>query len=249
MDFTGKTAIVTGGANGIGKAVVEGIVKGGGKAVITDINEQAANAVRQELGENVLFYPMDLSDAAGIRSCIASVINDLKKVDILINCAGIVNTLAFQEITDADWQKVMRINLDGTFATCSAVYDHMKANGKGSIVNIASVAAKLGGGLLGTAAYATSKAGVIGLTKALAREGGPFGIRCNAVCPSYTATAMTQKITDDPEYTQKVLGVIPLGRGAVPQEIANMILFFASDLASFVTGEIGDADGGITRDG
>jgi Dehydrogenases with different specificities (related to short-chain alcohol dehydrogenases) len=249
MDFTNKTAIVTGGANGIGKAVVESIVKGGGRVAITDINEQAAKAVQQELGENVYVYTMNLSNSAGVRECIASIIRDLKKVDILINCGGIVSTLPFHEITDEEWEKVLRINLTGTFTTCSAVYDHMKANGAGSIVNIASVAGKIGGGLLGTAAYATSKSGVIGLTKAIAREGGPFGIRCNAVCPSYTQTAMTQKITDDPEYTRRVLSVIPLGRGAVPQEIANMILFFASDLASFVTGEIGDVDGGITRDG
>ncbi|MCC8195104.1 MAG: SDR family oxidoreductase [Deltaproteobacteria bacterium] len=249
MDFTGKTAIVTGGANGIGKAVVEGIIKGGGTAVITDINEQASKAVQRELGNKVHTYAMDLSDPAGIRACVASIIRDLHDVDILINCAGIVNTLPFEEITDAAWEKVLRINLTGTFATCSAVYEHMKARGNGSIVNIASVAGKIGGGLLGTAAYATSKAGVIGLTKAIAREGGPFGIRCNAVCPSYTTTSMTQTITDDPEYTRKVLGVIPLGRGAAPAEIANMILFFASDLASFITGEIGDADGGITRDG
>ena len=249
MDFTNKTAIVTGGANGIGKTVVASIIKGGGSVAITDINEQAAKSVQQELGTNVHVYAMNLGDTAGVRDSVASIIRDLKKIDILINCGGIVSTLPFQDITDEEWEKVLRINLTGTFATCSAVYDHMRANGKGSIVNIASVAGKIGGGLLGTAAYATSKAGVIGLTKAIAREGGPFGIRCNAVCPAYTPTAMTQKVTDDPEHTKKVLNVIPLGRSGLPQEIANMILFFASDLASFVTGEIGDVDGGITRDG
>ncbi|MCC8193493.1 MAG: SDR family oxidoreductase, partial [Deltaproteobacteria bacterium] len=132
---------------------------------------------------------------------------------------------------------------------CSAVYDHMKANGKGSIVNISSVAAKVGGGFLGTAAYAASKAGVIGLTKALAREGGPFGIRCNAVCPTYTPTSMTKAVTENPAFKERILKTIPLGRGALPSEVANMILFFASDLASFITGEIGDADGGCVRDG
>ena len=249
MDFSGKTAVVTGGANGIGKAVVEGIIKGGGTAVITDINEQAAKAVQREMGPKAHVYALDISDPAAIRKTMATIVNDLKKIDILINCAGIVNTKLFPEITDADWERVIRINMTGTFTTCSALFEHMKANGGGSIVNISSVAAKVGGGLLGTAAYAASKAGVIGLSKALAREGGPFGIRCNAVCPSYTTTAMTQAITDDPAFTERVLKVIPLGRGAQPSEIANMILFFASDLASFVTGEIGDADGGLTRDG
>ncbi|SBV95640.1 Short-chain dehydrogenase/reductase SDR [uncultured delta proteobacterium] len=249
MDFTGKTAIVTGGANGIGKAVVEGIIRGGGTAVITDINEQAAKATQRELGDKAHVYALDISDPAAIRKTIAAIIHDLKRVDILINCAGIVSTKPFTEITDAEWERVLRINLTGTFTTCSAVFEHMKAIGGGSIVNIASVAGKIGGGLLGTSAYAASKAGVIGLSKAVAREGGPFKIRCNAVCPSYTMTAMTQSITDDPSRMERVFSMIPLGRGAQPAEIANMILFFASDLASFVTGEIGDVDGGLTRDG
>lgn len=249
MDFTGKTAVVTGGASGIGKAVVEGIIRGGGSAVIADINEQAGKTAQQEFGAKAYFYSLDISEPAAIRRTFARIIEDQKRIDILVNSAGIVNTKAFNELTDADWEKVVRINLTGTFTTCSAIFDHMKALGGGSVVNIASVAGKIGGGLLGTAAYASSKAGVIGLSKALAREGGPFGIRCNAVCPSYTTTAMTQIITDSTEFTERVLKMIPLGRGAHPAEIANMILFFASDLASFITGEIGDADGGLTRDG
>ena len=249
MDFLGKTAIVTGGANGIGKAIVQGIINGGGTAVIADINEDAARATRQELGDAARFYKLDISDPGMVRSTIKTIVDDLKRVDILVNCAGIVSTKAFQDISDAEWEKVLRINLTGTFATCSALFGHMKDNGGGSIVNIASVAAKVGGGLLGTAAYASSKAGVIGLTKSIAREGGPFNIRCNAVCPSYTQTAMTQAITDDAAYTERVLRAIPLGRRAEPQEIANMVLFLASDLASFVTGEISDVDGGLTRDG
>jgi 3-oxoacyl-[acyl-carrier protein] reductase len=248
MDFTHKTAIVTGGASGIGRAIVEGIIRGNGSAIITDINEQAANKTARELGANAQVAVLDISDPSAIRKTISAITAE-RKIDILVNCAGIVNTLPFNAITDADWDKVLRINLTGTFTTCSAIFDHMKANGGGSIVNIASVAAKLGGGLLGTAAYASSKAGVIGLTKAIAREGGPFAIRCNAVCPSYTTTAMTKSITDDPEFTKRVVSVIPLGRGACPEEIANVVLFLASDLASFVTGEISDVDGGITRDG
>lgn len=249
MNFRGKTAFVTGGANGIGKAVVEGIVKRGGTAVVADINEQAAIAIQQALGNKAHVCKLDISNPDNIRKTIARTIDDMGKLDILINSAGIVSTTAFDKIIDAEWERVLRINLTGTFTTCSAVFGHMKDNGGGSIVNIASVAGKVGGGLLGTAAYAASKAGVIGLSKAVAREGGPFGIRCNAVCPAYTQTAMTQSITDDAAYTERVLSMIPLGRSAQPCEIANMILFFASDLASFVTGEIGDVDGGLTRDG
>ena len=110
------------------------------------------------------------------------------------------------------------------------------------------MAGKIGGGLLGTAAYATSKAGVNGLTKAIAKEGGKYGISCNAVCPSFTMTSMTQSLAEDAEKSAKVIGMIPLGRAAQPEEIAQMILFFISDAASFVNGEIGDCDGGIVLD-
>ena len=143
--------------------------------------------------------------------------------------------------------KVIAINLTGVYTAISAVYPSMKANGYGRIVNVASVAAKRGGGLLGTSAYAASKAGVIGLTKAVAREGAPYGVACNGVCPSLTMTPMTANMGE--EKTKKIIATIPLGRGAQPREIANMVLFYASDLASFATGEISDVDGGVTMDG
>jgi 3-oxoacyl-[acyl-carrier protein] reductase len=123
----------------------------------------------------------------------------------------------------------------------------MKANKYGRIVNVASVAAKIGGGLLGTSAYAASKAGVIGLTKAVAREGASFGVACNGVCPSYTLTPMTSTMSD--EKKERVLNSIPMHRGADPSEIANVVLFYLSDLSSFATGEISDVDGGVTMDG
>ncbi|MDL2313690.1 SDR family oxidoreductase [Desulfovibrio sp. OttesenSCG-928-C14] len=249
MDFSGKTAIVTGATGGIGKAVAEGIIRGGGTVALAGINAPALEATRLDLGERSSAYVLDLGDAPGTRAAFAQIINDLKKIDILVNSGGLVSSASFEEISDAEWENVLRVNLTGTFTACSAIFGHMRENGGGSIVNIASVAAKLGGGLLGTAAYASSKAGVIGLSKAIAREGGPFGIRCNAVCPSYTLTPMTKSITNDPAFTERVLRMIPLGRAASPEEIANMVLFFASDLASFITGEIGDADGGLTRDG
>lgn len=249
MDFSGKRALVTGGAGSIGKAVAEGIIKGGGEAIIADINLEAAQAVKAALGSKAHACVLDLSNAESVRQTIAQLIADFKRIDILVNCGGIVSTKPFEEVTQADWDRTININLTGTFATISALFTHMKENGGGSIVNVSSVAAKVGGGLLGTAAYASSKAGVNGLTKAVAREGGPFNIRCNAVCPAYTVTPMTKDLTNNPEKKANTLRMIPLGRGAEPQEIANMILFFASDLASFINGEIGDADGGLTRDG
>lgn len=248
MDFQGKNVIVTGGAGGIGREVVNGVIAGGGRAIIVDINMDAARAAQSELGEeNVGIYQADLSKPDVIRSVFQHIIDAEGHVDVLVNNAGIVSTLPFEEVTQEEWDKVIGIDLTGVFAGISAVYPHMVERGSGRIVNVASVAAKKGGGLLGTSAYASAKAGVIGLTKAVAREGARKGVRCNAVCPSVTMTPM---ITKQPKEKQEILtNSVPIGRGAHPKEIANVILFYASELASFVTGEISDADGGVTMDG
>lgn len=251
MQFDNKTCIVTGGANGIGLEVVKGMVNGNAKKVIIlDINEEASKKVINDLGnDKVDFYYLDLSKENSIRSTFNNLIEKYKKIDVLVNCAGIISTKKFEDLTDEEFRKVISINLSANFTTISSIFNHFKKNGGGRIVNVSSVAAKLGGGLLGTAAYATSKAGLNGLTKAVAKEGGKYNIACNAVCPSYTETEMTNALRDDKEKEKKVLAAIPLGRKAKPYEIAQMILFFASDSASFVTGEIGDVDGGITLDG
>lgn len=247
FDFSGKTVLVTGGAQGIGKETVKGVVEGGGHAVILDINEEVGKATAAEIG-NCSFYKIDLGSSENIREVMAKVLSDFDRVDVLINVGGVISKVPFEEISDAEWERTLRINLTGTFTTCSAIYPYFKEKKGGRIVNVSSVAGKIGGGLLGTAAYASSKAGVNGLTKAIAKEGGKYGISCNAVCPSFTMTSMTKSLAEDAEKSAKVIGMIPLGRAAQPVEIAQMILFFASDAASFVNGEIGDCDGGIVLD-
>ena len=247
FDFSGKTVLVTGGAQGIGKETVKGVVEGGGHAVILDINEDVGKATAAEVG-NCSFYRIDLGSSENIRAVMAQVLADFDRVDVLINVGGVISKAPFEEISDAEWERTLRINLTGTFTTCSAIYPYFKEKKGGRIVNVSSVAGKIGGGLLGTAAYASSKAGVNGLTKAIAKEGGKYGISCNAVCPSFTMTSMTRTLAEDAEKSAKVIGMIPLGRAAQPVEIAQMILFFASDAASFVNGEIGDCDGGIVLD-
>jgi len=247
FDFSGKTVLVTGGAQGIGKETVKGVVEGGGHAVILDINEEVGKATAAEVG-NCSFYKIDLGSSENIRAVMAQVLADFDRVDVLINVGGVISKAPFEEISDAEWERTLRINLTGTFTTCSAIYPYFKEKKGGRIVNVSSVAGKIGGGLLGTAAYASSKAGVNGLTKAIAKEGGRYGISCNAVCPSFTMTSMTRTLAEDAEKSAKVIGMIPLGRAAQPVEIAQMILFFASDAASFVNGEIGDCDGGIVLD-
>ena len=210
FDFKGKTVLVTGGAQGIGKEIVKGVVNGGGHAVILDINEEGARATADELG-NCGAYRMDLGSPENIREVMARVLGDFERVDVLINCGGVISKVPFQELTDAEWERTLRINLTGTFTTCSAIYPYFMEKKGGRIVNVSSVAGKIGGGLLGTAAYATSKAGVNGLTKAIAKEGGKYGISCNAVCPSFTKTPMTRSLAEDAEKNAKVIGMIPLG--------------------------------------
>ena len=201
MDFTGKNIIVTGGASGIGKAIVTGVVEGGGHAIIVDLNLDAAEKLREELGKDkTSAYKVNLANSAEIREVFGKIVADFKQIHGLINNAGIVSTVPFDEVTQAEWDKVIAINLTGVYTAISAVYPSMKANGYGRIVNVASVAAKRGGGLLGTSAYAASKAGVIGLTKAVAREGAPYGVACNGVCPSLTMTPMTANMGEENQY-------------------------------------------------
>lgn len=247
LDYTGKNYIVTGGAQGIGREVVKGIVAGGGRVALVDINIEAAKKVRSEVNpDNISIYKVNLLNSTEIKTVFAQIIKDMGQIHGLINNAGIVSTKKFIDLEQDEWNKVLAINLTSIYDTIHAVFPHMASNKYGRIVNVASVAGKVGGGLLGTAAYAASKAGVIGFTKAIAKEGAPYHICCCAVCPSLTLTPMTAQMDD--ETKNRILAAIPLGRPAQPREIANLILFYASDLASFITGEIGDADGGLTLD-
>ncbi len=247
LDFTGKTVIVTGGANGIGKAIAEGVVKAGGFVIIADLNETAAEKVRAELGEeNAAVYKVDLGNSSEIREVFSRILEEQGQIHVLVNNAGIVSTVPFEEISQEEWDRIVAINLTGVYAALQVVYPAMKEAGYGRIVNTASVAGKIGGGLLGTSAYAATKSGVIGLSKAIAKEGAKYGIACNAVCPSLTKTSMTANMGE--EKYKRIVSGIPMGRPADPSEVANVILFYASDLASFVTGEVADVDGGITMD-
>lgn len=248
-DFDGKVVVVTGGAKGIGKEVVKGIHDGGGTVALLDIDDEAGKKTVSELGSKDKYYHMDQSNRDEVNKTIAQIISDFKQVNGLINVAGIISAKSFDELTPEEWDRTLKINLTGPFNTVKAIWSHFKENGGGRIVNVSSVAGKIGGGLLGTVAYASSKAGLNGFTKAIAKEGGKFGIYANAVCPSFTHTSMTTSLSEDPIKNKKVIGIIPLGRPAEPVEIAQMILFFASDAASFITGEIGDADGGVVMDG
>lgn len=248
-DFDDKNIIVTGGAKGIGKEVVKGIIDGGGHVALLDIDDISAKETIAEIDPSIKYYHVDQSNRDEVNSTFERIISDFGRINGLVNVAGIISAKSFDDLTAEEWDRTININLTGQFNTVKALWNHLKENGGGRIVNVSSVAGKLGGGLLGTVAYASSKAGTNGFTKAIAKEGAKYGIYSNAVCPSFTHTSMTTSLAEDPVKNEKVINMIPLGRAAEAVEIAQMILFFASEAASFITGEIGDCDGGIVMDG
>jgi 3-oxoacyl-[acyl-carrier protein] reductase len=249
MDFAGKIVVVTGGGQGIGRAICLKFAKAGAKVAILDINEDSAAKVREEIrqeGLEATVYRADVSDAAAVGKVFDEIIEKFGRVDVLINNAGIVSTKTFLESDEEDWDRIMSVNLKGAFNTCRCVFPSMVARKSGKIINIASIAGKRGGGIFGNTLYATSKAGVIGLTKGLAREGGPYGINVNAICPGATSTEMIADFTG--ERRDNFLNTIPLRRFNEPEDVANAALFLASDMARQITGEISDVDGGVMLD-
>lgn len=246
ISFKNKTGIVTGSAQGIGRAIAEQFVALGGRAIVVDINEEAAAKTCAELG-NATYYIVDLSDGDAVVKTFEKIIEEEGRIDVLINNAGIVNTENFDELKRESWKKVIDVDLTAVFLICQVVSRHMAKTGGGRIVNIASIAGKVGGGYLGTAAYAAAKAGVISLTKSVAKYGSDKNIYCNSLCPAYTKTPLVSILTGEKE--EKVLKAMALGRAALPSEVANAVLFLASDAASFVQGENLNCDGGMLMNG
>lgn len=246
VSFEGKIGVITGAAQGIGKAVATQFVAMGGKAVVVDINAEKAAETCKELG-NAVYYIVDLSNGEDVVRVFEQICAEQGHVDVLINNAGIVNTSDFDKLTKAEWDKVLAVDLTAVFLACQVVFRHMEQIGGGRIVNVASIAGKVGGGYLGTAAYAAAKAGVISLTKSVAKAGSSKNIYCNSLCPAYTKTPLVTILTGEKE--QKVLDAMSLHRAASPNEVASAILFLASDAAGFIQGENLNCDGGMLMNG
>ena len=246
VSFSGKTGIITGGAQGIGKAIARQFVDMGGKAVIVDINPETAARTCEELG-NAVYYTVDLGDPDEVVRVFRQIVDEQGNVEVLINNAGIVNTDDFDQLTLDDWNRVLAVDLTAVFLTSQILFRHMEQIGGGRIVNVASIAGKVGGGYLGTAAYAAAKAGVISLTKSIAKAGSAKNIYCNSLCPAYTKTPLVSILTGEKE--QRVLDAMSLHRAADPAEVASAVLFLASDAASFVQGENLNCDGGMLMNG
>jgi NAD(P)-dependent dehydrogenase (short-subunit alcohol dehydrogenase family) len=253
MDFSGKVAIVTGGAAGIGFAVAQGFIKHGGKAVLVDRDPSVAEAASR-LGANALGVVADVSSSADVQAYVKAALDAFGQIDCLVNNAGIEGNIApVAEYEEDVWDRVIAVNLKGTFLGLRHVLPVMIAQGSGSVVNMSSTA-----GVIGTPrmpAYTASKHAVIGLTKTVSGEVGRQGIRVNCVCPGPTDTAMIRSIEgminpNDPEGVRAAYeAAIPTGRYATPAEIANVVLFLLSDLAASVTGAHYMADMGRTQIG
>jgi 3-oxoacyl-[acyl-carrier protein] reductase len=240
----GKVALVTGGAQGIGEAIAMTLAKEGASVAVLDVNLEKAQetAVRiKALGVDAEAFKCDVSNTKEVEETVNKVVDKFKRIDILVNNAGITRDNLLIRMSEQEWDLVIAINLKGTFNFTKAVGRIMMKQRNGSIINVSSVI-----GLMGNAAqtnYAASKAGVIGITKSVGKELASRNIRVNAVCPGYIKTAMTDKLTE--EVKAKMLEFIPAKSMGTPQDVANSVLFLASDLSTYITGETIRIDGGM----
>lgn len=243
--LSGKFAVITGAAskNGLGKATAKLFAEHGATVAILDLDQAAAEEAVRDLGEQHVGLACNVTDRDDCHTAIHTLIDRWGQIDILVNNAGITQPVRLLDIEPQDYDAVLDVNLRGTLYMSQAVIPHMQKRKSGSIVNISSVSAQRGGGVFGGPHYSAAKAGVLGLTKATARDFAPDNIRANAVCPGFIATDITAgKMTE--EMNAKVMAGIPMGRAGKAEEVAGCCLFLASGLSSYVTGSEVDVNGG-----
>ena len=242
IELSDKVALITGAASGIGRACAVTLAQAGATIVAVDINEAGAEETISTIGSGQALG-CDLRDPNAVEAMQQRVTADLGGVDILVNCAGLISYRKGVNAVPVDeWNLILDVNLRGTYLVCQAFMDSMKSRGNGRIITFSSLAARVGGIEVGVH-YTASKAGLIGLTRSLAKEGGPFGITANAVAPGVILTEPVKAQIGGNEAAY--LPQIPLGRLGEPQDVANVVLFLASPLASYITGIVLDINGGI----
>ncbi|TAK26176.1 MAG: SDR family oxidoreductase [Chloroflexota bacterium] len=248
LGLRGKVVAITGGGGGIGRDCADLFAREGALVAVSDVRSDAAEAVAliaRNHGVSTHAARLDVTDPVDVAAYFQTVESTLGPVDVLVNNAGIFQSRSLDELTVADWDRVMDVNLKGVFICSQAALRVMRPRRRGSIVSIASLAGQVGG-IHAAANYATSKAGVISLTKSLAKHAGPFGIRVNCVNPGVIDTPMTQPWP--PDVLASMARQTPLGRLGRPDEVARVIVFLASDGASFVHGAHVDINGGVHMD-
>jgi NAD(P)-dependent dehydrogenase (short-subunit alcohol dehydrogenase family) len=243
----GRQSLITGAARGIGFATATMLAEAGSRVALVDLDAAAlqdAAATLTAAGHQVSTHAIDIVDEAAVTRTVESVIEAAGAIDVLVNNAGIGARRPTEELDTPTWDRVLAVNLTGSFVCSRIVGRTMLARGRGTVVNVASIMGVVGNGLYANAAYHATKGGLVNLTRALAIEWAPRGIRVNAVAPCFVETPLTQKLLSDREMAAAILARTPLGRLAEPNEVAAAILFLASDAASMITGQILAVDGG-----
>jgi len=248
MKLKDRVAIVTGAARGIGKAIALTFVREGARVALIDVDRDQLDLVKNEISKNkgeALSLPCDITQSSQVKEMVNQVQEAFGRVDILVNNAGIIRRGTIETVTEEDWDRVIEVNLKGTFNCCKAVFGIMKQQGYGKIVNISSIAGKMGD-ITSAPGYGPSKAGIDALTKTLARQLAPYGINVNGVAPHAIETEMSAQWSE--ERRREIIASIPLGRLGKPEDVAEAVLFLVSEEASFITGEILDVNGGALMD-
>jgi 3-oxoacyl-[acyl-carrier protein] reductase len=244
MELKGKVALVTGGAQGIGKAVALTLARHGADVIVADVNLEKARETAKEVeaaGRSAMAVNVDVTRLSDVEQMVESAMGHFGKVDILINNAGIARDKLILRMTEEDWDAVLDVNLKGTFNCTKAIIKHMSKQRSGKIVNIASVVGEMGNA--GQANYSASKAGVIGFTKTIAREFAQRGINVNAIAPGYIQTPMTEVLPEKAK--EELKRMIPMERLGQPEDVAQAVLFLVSEASSYVTGQVLNVNGGI----
>jgi len=248
MKLKDRVAIITGAARGIGKAIALTFVREGAKVVLVDVDKEKLeilqNEIKKRKGE-VITTSCNITKSSEVMAMVNQAHKTFGRIDILVNNAGIIRRGTIETVTEEDWDRVIEVNLKGTFNCCKAVVDIMKKQSYGKIVNVSSIAGKMGD-ITSAPGYGPSKAGVDALTKTLARQLAPYGINVNAVSPHAIETEMSAQWSE--ERRKEIIASIPLGRLGKPEDVAEAVLFLVSEEASFITGEILDVNGGALMD-